>query len=1253
MQLIDGRPVYAATDLVGYLACDHRLALERAALAGLVDKPIRNDPTIDLVARRGIEHEQRYLADLRDRGLRVVEIDKDGSAVAPLDDPSAPPPPRDAGAELRGAAEQTVAAMRSGADVVYQATFFDGTWRGHADFLLRHDHVAGEADSAFGPWHYEVADTKLARHVKASAILQICSYVDQLTAVQGVQPEWLHVVLGGRERPTDTLRVEDYMAYYRRVRADFEAAVGLRGDVPPPAYPPVATYPEPVEHCDVCRWVVMCKAQRRADDDLSLVAGASSRQRRALKARQVSTRRGLAVLPLPMDPKLEGVGAGALERIQDQARIQVQSEDRHEVLWELLPLDRDADGNPVPDRGLLGLPEPSPGDLFLDLEGDPFALDDGIDYLFGILEPRTPETDPRWAGSDGTPVPAFHAFWGIDDDGQVTWAAEKAAFERTIDLIVDRLDRDPALHVYHYAAYERTALGRLAQRHGTREEEVDRLLRGGVLVDLFKAVRQGVLAGVESYSIKRIEPLYALEREVALKDAGSSIVAFETWLELGAESPVEDGEHILAEIAGYNRDDVVSNWRLRDWLEERRRDLEAREGGVLPRPKISDGSASAELTEREQEVADISEVLTAGVPDDPVERASRPEGAARWLLAQMLTWHRREDKSAWWRYFALMAMTDDELIEEREPLAGLELLRSEPVKKSIAYTFSFPAQDHRIGEDTTIDDPRTGDGAGSVEAVDDVAQTITIKRGPILAGVALPRSIVPQGVVPIGELAESLLRTGHLVAEAGLGAGGATPAGEGVPASVRDLLLRTPPDVGQGPGAPLRRAGETAVDAATRIVRAMSGGVLPIQGPPGSGKTYTGARMIVNLVADGQRVGVVANSHKVIGKVLDEVAKAAIELRQPVRIGQKPKGGQGPTHAAAIELKGNADVEAALRARTVDVVGAVAWTWCRPEFARPQPVLDVLVVDEAGQMSLANVLACAPSARTIVLLGDPQQLDQPTQGSHPPGADRSALSHLLADPAYLRPDRATIRPQEGLFLDTTWRLHPEICDFTSRAFYAGRLRPRDGLEGQAVIAPRSAGPLSGTGLRYLPVAHTGNDTDSAEEARAIAELIRSLLETRPTWIDRDGREASMTVDDIVIVAPYNAHVGAIERAAATAGLPPLFAGTVDRFQGQEAPISIYAMGTSSPEDAPRGMEFLYSLNRLNVATSRAKCVAAIVMSPALVRVACRTPRQMRLANGLCLAVESAAAPAGASPGPAPSEVDRLVLFPHLDGGADP
>ncbi len=1254
MQRIDGRPVYAATDLVGFLACSHRLELERAALAGLVAKPIRDDPSIDLIARRGIEHEHRYLEELRERGLWVVEIEKDGSAVAPLDVIGEAPPVRDAGAELRAAAEQTIAAMAGGADVVYQATFFDGTWRGHADFLLRRNHVAGELDSAFGPWHYEVADTKLARHVKASAILQICSYVEQLTAVQGTQPEYLYVVLGGRERPTDQLRVDDYMAYYRRVKAEFEAAVGLRGDTAAPvAYPPAGTYPEPVEHCDVCRWVVMCKARRRTDDDLSLVAGASSRQRRALKARGIPTRRGLAGLELPIVPRLEGVGDAGLGRIREQARIQVESEDRGEIGWELLPLDRDADGAFVPDRGLLVLPAPSEGDLFLDLEGDPFALDDGVDYLFGILEPRLLE-DARWAAPGGEPVPRFHAIWSLDDDGLVTWPAEKAAFERMIDLIMDRWERDPAMHVYHYAAYERTALGRLAQRHGTREEEVDRLLRGRVLVDLFRVVRQGIRAGVESYSIKRIEPLYALKREIDLKDAGSSIVAFETWLELGPDAPVEDARAILAGIEDYNRDDVLSNWRLRDWLEDRRRDLEAREG-PLARPTLDDGQASAALTERDEAVIRLAASLTADDPGDPMTRAAKPEVAGRWLLAQLLAWHRREDKSAWWRYFELLGKTDDELIAEREPLGGLELIDSWPVKHSTYYRFSFPPQDHRIGDSSKVSDPRTRQSAGEVIEVDDVAFTITIRRGKVLSGVELPRSLVPDGVVPSGDLAESLLRTGHWVAANGLGeVDPDDPAAAGM-ATVRALLLRLPPVAGQGPGASLRRPGETALEAAKRIVSSAGTGILPIQGPPGSGKTYTGARVIVDLARRGKRVGVVANSHKVIGKVLDEVATAAVEAGVPVRIGQKPKGGQPTTHLAATVFDDNAAVDNALRSHTVDVVGAVAWTWCRPELARPAPALDVLVVDEAGQMSLANVLACAPAARMVVLLGDPQQLDQPTQGAHPPGAERSALSHLLADPAYVHPDRPTITDAQGLFLDQTWRLHPDVCRFTSEAFYANRLRPVDGLERQRIVGGAGSGRstsglLSGTGIRYLPVPHAGNATDSPEEAAVIAGLIADLVSNDTHWVDMHGIEHRLTVRDIVVVAPYNAHVGLIERRCAEIGLPTVFAGTVDKFQGQEAPISIYAMGTSTPEDAPRGMEFLYSLNRLNVATSRARCVAAIAMSPSLVRVACRTPRQMHLANGLCLAIEAAGNATPATPAPRTgAQEPTLVLFPHLDG----
>jgi superfamily I DNA and/or RNA helicase len=288
------------------------------------------------------------------------------------------------------------------------------------------------------------------------------------------------------------------------------------------------------------------------------------------------------------------------------------------------------------------------------------------------------------------------------------------------------------------------------------------------------------------------------------------------------------------------------------------------------------------------------------------------------------------------------------------------------------------------------------------------------------------------------------------------------------------------------------------------------------------------------------------------------------------------------------------------------VVGATGWTWAREELTGS---LDVLIVDEAGQMSLANTIAAAPAAVNLVLLGDPQQLDQPLKGSHPPGAERSALAHIL-DGA------ATMPPELGLFIEQTRRLHPDVCRFTSEAFYEGKLEPYPGLEHQDL---HGVAPLSGTGIRLVPVAHVGNTNDSPEEADAVAEIIGSLLDADASWTDADGTRHRIGLDDVLVITPYNAQVGEIERR-----LPPAARiGTVDKFQGQQAPISIYSMATSSTADAPRGMEFLYSLNRLNVATSRARCLAVLVASPQLVRVRCRTPRQMQLANALARLVEFA------------------------------
>ena len=1252
MQLLDGAPVFSATDLVGFLACGHRFELERAALAGLVKKPIRNDPTIELVQERGYEHEKRYLEDLRAVGRTIVEITRDGSVANTREG-------------LRAATAATIEALRAGADVVYQATFFDEAWRGHADFLLRVEHAAGEPPSAFGAWHYEVADTKLARHVKAGAVLQVCSYVDQLERIQGSRPELLHIALGGSARETISLRVDDYMAYYRRVKADFleaanEALVGL------PAYPPAATYPEPVEHCDVCRWWADCTERRRADDDLSLVAGIRSRQRRGLKdgeagARpgRIATRRGLATLDMASLPKLDWSSRPALERVREQARIQVEGEDRGEMLWELLEPEWTTpkaaiDGRTlVPDRGFLVLPEPSPNDLFLDLEGDPFAFDDGVDYLFGVLDPSTAEDDPRWAtpgsreadvppeagdSGAGVRIPRFLAFWSRDDDGLVTLAAEKAAFERLMDFLIARLDADPSLHVYHYAAYEKTALGRLAQRHATREQEVDRLLRGRVLVDLFRVVRQGIRASVESYSIKRLEPLYGFTREVGLKDAGSSIVQFETWLGRGATAEGLVGDEILREIAGYNRDDVVSTWRLRDWLEARRLDLAERLGIEIPRPPLH--PEAVEPAEPEGRAAELAAVVAALMRDlDGVDLSSpttTEEQRASWLLAQLMGWHRRENKSYWWRYYELCGMADADLVDEREPIGMVELEADlGQVTKAGAHLqrFRFPPQDHGAKEGRKVDDPRTGKAVGTVREVDDLAGAITVHRTASELERGIPMSLIPNELVPTAVIEDSLLRIGRWVAEKGIG-GGPEGADDLYRAACELLLRRAPRLAGGVPGGPLRATDEKTLDAAVRIALALDGGTLAIQGPPGTGKTYTGARMILALVAAGKTVGVTANSHKVIGNVLDAVIAAVAETGARtsaggrIVIGQKPAREDEPACAGAEPLGAAPAIAAALAAGMLHVVGGTAWLWATPAMAGS---VDVLLVDEAGQFSLANTMAVSPAGRSLVLLGDPQQLDQPLKGSHPPGAERSALAHLLAgDPG--ESAHATMPPERGLFIEKTWRLHPAICAYTSQVFYASQLHPIEGLERQVIdgAIDRSghpgAGPrVAGSGIRWLPVEHAGNDTRSVEEAEAIVGVVRDLLAGGARWTNRDGVEAPLRLEDVVVVAPYNAHVDQIAGTLASAGFARARVGTVDKFQGQEAPLSIYAMGSSSPEDAPRGMEFLYSLNRLNVATSRARCVALVVASPALVRVSCATPRQMQLATALCRLVEVAQA----------------------------
>lgn len=1125
------------SDIANFLACQHLTSLDRAEATGEIRRPFFPDPSLDLLRELGLNHEQKYLKSLQSSG-RSALVEIPGTLPAPE------------------AAVKTIEALRSGVDVVYQPVFLDAPWKGRADFLIR-----VEEPSLLGPWSYEVLEAKLARSTKARALIQLCFYSDLLSKIQGIEPQWMYVALGRGKAP-EKFQVQRYIAYFRKVRREFEAALKIGGE----------TYPEPVEHCDVCDWWPNCDARRRGDDHLSFVAGISRNQRKALVERDVGTLAQLGELSLPATPKIEGIGDAALLRIREQARIQVKGRDEQQLVYEQLePVEA--------ERGLAALPEPSTGDLFLDLESDSYAFDQGIEFLIGIV---TASPDPRTE-------PTYAACWCLSP------LEEKGAFEQFIAKAMERWGQYPGMHIYHYAPYEPTAIKRLAGRHGVCVDEVDQLLRAGLFVDLYQVVRQGLRASVESYSIKKVEPLYGFTRTVPLRDATAALQAFEAILALGGEQ--EDIGKLLATIEGYNRDDCLSAVRLRDWLEERRRQLERKTGTPLPRPAVKPGDPSENLEAKLGEVRAIIDQLLGTVPADQTEWTD--EHRARWLLAQMLEWHRREEKSAWWEYFRLAALTDEELQEDKSALGGLRY-RGEAgrVKRSIIHRYQFPPQDHAIDRASEVHDPKTQKSAGTVVEIDERNRTIDLTRAAASA-VPHPAALIPMEVVGTQVQRDSLLRLGRWVAVNGLD-------GPGPFRAARDLLLRLPPRLSGSPSGPFVRPGEQPIDAAKSLVLTLDGSLLPVQGPPGSGKTYTGARMIVELVKRGKRVGITAVSHKVISNLLTAVCEAASEAKVSVRAIQKANEADGCDNPMVEQADDNPEVLAALTGGAAKVAAGSAWLWSRAEMAGS---IDVLFVDEAGQMSLANVLAVSQAAASLVLLGDPQQLDQPQRGVHPPGADVSALAHLLHG-------RPTISDDCGLFLSETWRLHSDVCDFTSELFYEGRLKARPENQKQRI---NSDSPLGGTGLRFVPVSHAGNQSESVEEAQRVAKLVEQLISKGTTWTDKNGDTKQLRLEDILVVAPYNAHVAMLtEKLLAGARV-----GTVDKFQGQEAPVVIYSMATSTPEDAPRGMEFLYSLNRLNVATSRAQCVTVLVASPALFNVQCKSPRQMELANAFCRYLEMA------------------------------
>lgn len=1128
MQIHHSQRLYSASDLVAFMGCRHRSTLDLRKLEGWEVDRVEADAASRLVQEYGNRHERAYLDLLRGRGLRIAEIDSKASLPDRID--------------------ATRAAMTSGMDVIFQAALLRAPFVGYADFLVR---VPGA--SRLGDFHYEIADTKLAKSNRAKFMVQLCFYADLLETEQGVLPRNLHVVLGQLDARERVLRglvagqdhvvklpTVEYIHHVRAVQADFLAFMAE----------PAATKPFPNPSCGHCGWREHCEQQWQAVDHLSAVAGIRADQIGKLESAGVATLHALAAHA----GDVKGISRHALQRLKQQAELQCRPLDeqgRRRLALREAPPPRRRDQAPPP-WGLGLLPKPDAGDLYFDMEGFPHEPG-GLEYLFGIGYFENGDRQ-RWN---------FRAFWAHDR------AQEKQAFEAFMDFVQAHLARFPLAHIYHYAPYEKTAIQRLSSVHDTRCDFRDRLLREGRLVDLYRVVQSGLLLALPSYSIKQVESYYRGKRSGEVANAGDSIVQYEAYRL--ADDEVTKAR-LLGDIERYNRDDVESTQQLHDWLERLRSPDTPRPQAPAPTEELP-----AAVSAREEREAAARAALEAWVQQQPDDLAPRARQLAD-ILSQLLGFYWRCKLANLWRHYERQEKEEHELLDDAECLALLERCgEGTPVKRSLRYTYRVPPQESKLSSGMSVRCLTDGLQASNFE-YDERAGLVSFTR--VISAEEPPHTLTLCLYDNIDDdpKLDAIYRFVARVC-----------GGDETGSAVTRMLTREAPAVS---GTEL--GGAVAPDATTAsiidTVRRLEHSHLVIQGPPGTGKTTQAAQVIATLLKDGKSVAITSNSHAAINHLL----KAAY-------VRAKTSGAA----VDAVVVKRDEDLSPGIRpidpkdldATVHRLAGGTAWLFSRSAQTHRW---DYLFIDEASQVSLADALAAKCCARNIVLLGDQMQLPQPTEGTHPGESGLSVLDYLMQG-------HATVPPELGIFLGQTHRMHPDVCRPISEGVYEGRLSSAPECARQRLLLDDGADPaLRPSGMIWVPVPHQDCRQRSEPEALRIQTLYRSLLGQR--WVDRDGRTWPLTAQDIVIVAPYNAQVQLLRRTLGDGAR----VGTVDKFQGQEAAVAIFSMTTSDAENMPRGLDFLFSRNRLNVGVSRAKCLALIVASPALRTMACQKVEDMAL-----------------------------------------
>ena len=1052
--------------------------------------------------------------------------------------------------DFTSARAQTRTAIQAKARVIYQAALAGGRFAGYADFLMLDD--AGR---------YQVWDTKLARSPKPYYAIQLCCYCDMLAGMTDtLLSDKFGIILGTSERVE--FRLEQFVHFYRHIKRAFLAMQdGYTGKL--------ADRPEPLPRAEHGRWTSYATRFFQETDHLVRVAGISVGQIKKLKKAGITTMTQLAQASGTHVPKLD---KDSLEKLAAQAGLQCQTaKDRTTTpeappRYEVLP-QSGANGEPL---GLAALPPDHPADVFFDMEGYPLAPG-GLEYLFGVC-----------LRNGATLSYDFMDWWAHDRD------EDKRAFEGFVYWVFQRWQCNPGLHIYHYANYEVSAVRRLSTRHDTRQDEVDQLLRHNVFVDLYQVVRQGLRIGEESYSIKSVEHLYRPKRATEVATAADSIVQYNRWLDSG-ESGDWNKSAILKGIRDYNEDDCRSTAQLCRWLR-----TVANEHRIAAAPSDSTAEPPA-VPELPPEV--VVRLETA--------RQLRQRGDAEAVvLADVIEFHRREQKPMWWRMFERAAGTPEERRDDPGCIEGLEAIGDcVTEKRSLVQAYRFdPWQECKLGEGDAVRFVHNLEATFMIGVIDRTAGTLKLKLSQKNLDERCAGVFPKQGALLVYEFvnpapipeALSSVAAGHMT-------GALHPP-------VAALLDRVPP------AAAMQQATESTIEAAIRVAHGMSGGCLVVQGPPGTGKTYAASRVITSLLAAGKTVGIASNSHKAVVNLLKACGEAAVEsgtTLRGIKVGGEADAG---LLAANPELRFVGSSGDARGLYTGGVVGGTAWLFSRPEW---EGALDDLFIDEAGQVPLANAIAMARCARNLVLLGDQMQLEQPIQGSHPGDAGLSVLQYALKDTAASLPDapvfHAVVPPGYGLFLGESRRMHPSVCQFISDSMYESRLRSHPDCARQRIVVSSGANDLitSESGIVFSAVEHDGNIQQSDEEVERVKAIYGELCGR--AYTNKEGVTKQLALEDFLFIAPYNAQVRALQAALPQGAR----VGSVDKFQGQEAPVCILSLCSSYGEYGSRGLAFILDRNRINVAISRAQCLAVVVADPRIAGAIPGSLDEMMLINLFC------------------------------------